>query len=126
MLIMLAVGIPLYICATASTPIAAALILKGVSPGAALVFLLAGPDDAATSRANIIVWAFCMAMVFIGTHVVLGNVIWAEAVPALALGVFYTLVSAVGTYAFRRSGEERYRRFVLWLLVVLAVTGIVT
>ena len=43
MLIMLAAGIPLYICATASTPIAAALILKGVSPGAALVFLLAGP-----------------------------------------------------------------------------------
>jgi len=43
MLLMLAVGIPLYICATASTPIAAALIMKGVSPGAALVFLLAGP-----------------------------------------------------------------------------------
>ncbi|MEW6264603.1 MAG: SO_0444 family Cu/Zn efflux transporter [Thermodesulfobacteriota bacterium] len=43
MLLMLAIGIPLYICATASTPIAAALILKGVSPGAALVFLLAGP-----------------------------------------------------------------------------------
>jgi uncharacterized membrane protein YraQ (UPF0718 family) len=43
MLIMLAIGIPLYICATASTPIAAALILKGVSPGAALVFLIAGP-----------------------------------------------------------------------------------
>ena len=43
MLLMLAVGIPLYMCATASTPIAAALILKGVSPGAALVFLLAGP-----------------------------------------------------------------------------------
>ncbi len=41
MLLMLLFGIPLYICATASTPIAAALILKGVSPGAALVFLLA-------------------------------------------------------------------------------------
>jgi hypothetical protein len=49
MLIMLAVGIPLYICATASTPIAAALILKGVSPGAALVFLLAGPATNITS-----------------------------------------------------------------------------
>jgi len=49
MLVMLAVGIPLYICATASTPIAAALILKGVSPGAALVFLLAGPATNATS-----------------------------------------------------------------------------
>jgi uncharacterized membrane protein YraQ (UPF0718 family) len=43
MLLMLAVGIPTYICATASTPVAAALIIKGVSPGAALVFLLAGP-----------------------------------------------------------------------------------
>lgn len=49
MLIMLAVGIPLYICASASTPIAAALILKGVSPGAALVFLLAGPATNVTS-----------------------------------------------------------------------------
>ncbi len=49
MLLMLAFGIPLYICATASTPIAAALILKGVSPGAALVFLLAGPATNVTS-----------------------------------------------------------------------------
>ncbi len=43
LLVMLVVGIPLYMCATASTPIAAALLLKGLSPGAALVFLLAGP-----------------------------------------------------------------------------------
>jgi len=49
MLVMLAAGIPIYICATASTPIAAALILKGVSPGAALVFLLAGPATNITS-----------------------------------------------------------------------------
>ena len=49
MLIMLAAGVPLYVCATASTPIAAALILKGVSPGAALVFLLAGPATNAAS-----------------------------------------------------------------------------
>jgi len=49
LLIMLVVGIPLYICASASTPIAAALALKGLSPGAALVFLLAGPaTNAAT------------------------------------------------------------------------------
>jgi uncharacterized membrane protein YraQ (UPF0718 family) len=49
MLTMLLVGIPMYICATASTPIAAALILKGVSPGAALVFLLVGPATNVTS-----------------------------------------------------------------------------
>ena len=49
MLIMLLVGIPMYICATASTPVAAAMILKGVSPGAALVFLLVGPATNVTS-----------------------------------------------------------------------------
>jgi uncharacterized membrane protein YraQ (UPF0718 family) len=49
MFIMLLVGIPMYICATASTPVAAALILKGVSPGAALVFLLVGPATNVTS-----------------------------------------------------------------------------
>ncbi|MBQ1784744.1 MAG: SO_0444 family Cu/Zn efflux transporter [Gammaproteobacteria bacterium] len=43
MLVMLVVGIPMYICATASTPLAASLLLAGVSPGAVLVFLLAGP-----------------------------------------------------------------------------------
>ncbi|WKE66233.1 SO_0444 family Cu/Zn efflux transporter [Gallaecimonas kandeliae] len=43
MLVMILIGIPMYICATASTPIAAGLLLGGVSPGAVLVFLLAGP-----------------------------------------------------------------------------------
>ena len=43
MIIMLLVGIPFYVCAASSTPIVAALLLKGLSPGAALVFLLAGP-----------------------------------------------------------------------------------
>lgn len=43
MLVMVLVSIPMYICATASTPIAAGLLLAGVSPGAVLVFMLAGP-----------------------------------------------------------------------------------
>jgi hypothetical protein len=50
MLIMLIAGIPMYVCATSSTPIAAALVLKGLNPGAALVFLLAGP---ATNMASL-------------------------------------------------------------------------
>lgn len=49
MLIVLAASIPLYVCATGSVPIAAVLIMKGLSPGAALVFLMAGPaTNAAT------------------------------------------------------------------------------
>lgn len=48
--VMLLVAVPLYICASASTPIAAALVAKGVSPGAALIFLMTGP---ATNTATI-------------------------------------------------------------------------
>ncbi len=43
MLLMLAASVPLYICATGSIPIAAVLLMKGLSPGAALVLLMAGP-----------------------------------------------------------------------------------
>ncbi len=43
MFIMLLASVPLYVCATGSIPIAAVLMLKGLSPGAALVLLMAGP-----------------------------------------------------------------------------------
>jgi uncharacterized membrane protein YraQ (UPF0718 family)/copper chaperone CopZ len=48
-LMMLVVAIPLYVCASGSIPLAAALMAKGISPGAALIFLIAGPaTNAAT------------------------------------------------------------------------------
>ncbi len=50
MLAILIASIPLYVCATGSVPIAAVLIMKGLSPGAAIVFLMAGP---ATNAATI-------------------------------------------------------------------------
>lgn len=51
MLVMLFVGAPLYICATAAVPLAAAFLAKGLSPGAVLVFLMAAP---ATNLATIV------------------------------------------------------------------------
>ncbi|WP_346389067.1 SO_0444 family Cu/Zn efflux transporter [Sulfurimonas sp. NWX367] len=42
-IIVIAIAVPMYVCATASLPIAAGLMLAGVSPGAAFVFLSAGP-----------------------------------------------------------------------------------
>lgn len=43
MLAVMLFAVPMYVCATGSIPIAAALMLKGLTPGAALVFLMAGP-----------------------------------------------------------------------------------
>lgn len=54
MLVMMAVGIPIYVCASASVPVAAALLGAGISPGAALVFLMTGP---ATNAAGLVtIW----------------------------------------------------------------------
>jgi len=53
MLVMMGVGIPMYVCATASVPVAAALMAKGVSAGAAIVFLMTGPATNAATIATI-------------------------------------------------------------------------
>jgi HflK protein len=62
MLAMLLISIPVYTCASSSTPLAAALVMKGLSPGAALVFLLAGP---ATNLGSVVV-----LLKFLGARVV--------------------------------------------------------
>lgn len=71
MLIILIASTPLYVCATGSVPIAAALLAKGLSPGAALVFLMAGP---ATNAATItVLWKTLgkrTTIVYVGTIVV--------------------------------------------------------
>ena len=55
MVVMMALGIPVYVCATASVPVAVALLAKGVSPGAVMVFLMTGPATNAAALATI--WA---------------------------------------------------------------------
>ncbi len=54
MLLMVVIGLPMYICSTSSIPIALSLVLKGLSPGAAFVFLFTGP---VTNIASLIVLA---------------------------------------------------------------------
>lgn len=70
MIIVLAVAIPMYVCATGSIPIAVSLMAKGLTPGAALVLLMAGP---AVNSASILVigkvfgkrtlWLYILAIV---------------------------------------------------------------
>lgn len=68
LLLMLVAGIPLYICASASTPVAAALVLKGLSPGAALVLLLVGPaTNAATLTVVLRFWGRRVAAVYLAS-----------------------------------------------------------
>jgi len=52
-LIMMVAGVPVYVCATASVPIAAGFMHAGASPGAALAFLIAGPATNAVAFATV-------------------------------------------------------------------------
>ena len=84
MLVMLAIGIPIYTCASSSTPIAAALVLKGLNPGAALVFLLAGP---ATNLGSLTV-----LLKFLGARVVaiyLASIVVVTLLAGYALNLVY-------------------------------------
>jgi hypothetical protein len=100
MLLMLAVGIPLYICASASTPIAAALILKGVSPGVALVLLLAGP---ATNMASLTVLAGVLGKR--ATAVYLGAIAVCSVLLGLGLDALYAALGISARAVAGQAGE---------------------
>ncbi len=82
-LAMLLIGIPLYVCASASTPIAAGLIAGGISPGAALVFLLAGP---ATNAASLLVLVKQFGRLIFGIYLTM------IALVAVGMGLFLDLL----------------------------------
>jgi len=91
-LVVMLVGVPLYVCASASIPVAAALMGKGLSAGGALVFLMAGPATNAATLMTIrqilgrrSVWIFLAA---VGT---------AALVMGTALDLLYTAAAAAPT-----------------------------
>ena len=74
-----ALALPLYVCSSASVPIAAALLLKGFSPGAVLVFLIAGPGISSVSvtsmKAMLGSKATLISVIVIGTCAIIGGII---------------------------------------------------
>ncbi len=99
MLLMLAFGIPLYICATASTPIAAAFIMKGVSPGTALVFLLVGPATNITSLSVLVGLLGKRATILYLSTIALISVLCGLAVDAVYISLGISAVAVVGKAA---------------------------
>jgi uncharacterized protein len=87
-LIAIAIAIPMYVCATASLPIAAALIISGVSPGAAFVFLTAGP---ATNMVTISVVKKMLGT--LSLYIYLGTIIIGSIVFGLGLDYLFNINS---------------------------------
>ena len=91
MLVILIIAVPMYICSTGSIPIAAALMIKGLSPGAALVMLMAGP---AVNLASILVVRKSMGRKFTWIYVsviVVGAVLFGLLVNAFPYNFLHTM-----------------------------------
>jgi uncharacterized membrane protein YraQ (UPF0718 family) len=118
MLLMLAFGIPLYICATASTPIAAAFILKGVSPGTALVFLLVGPATNVTSLSVLVGLLGKRAAGLYLASIAVVSVLCGLIVDTVYLGLGISAVAVVG----KGSEVVPYPLMVIAALVLLGLS----
>ncbi len=96
LLIVLVISIPLYICASATTPLAAALLMKGASPGAALVLLLAGPASNTAGiimlakflgKRSVIIYVLSIAICSLAAGMILNGIFaWLDIDPKIAIG----------------------------------------
>ena len=116
--VMVLVGTPIYICASASTPIAAALVANGLSPGAALVFLMTGPATN-TSTMTIILNQFGgrFASIYIGS-VMAVTVVFGVMVDLLILATGYSITVNLGP------SEAPAIQFLQWI-VALALAALI-
>ena len=110
----LLLSIPLYTCATGSIPIAAALVAKGVSPGAALVFLILGP---ATNMATIAFVGGTMGKKILAVFLVTVTAIALAA--GVAIDIFAPKIS-MGAM-MHQHGSEQFGWFTVLAAIVLAV-----
>jgi uncharacterized membrane protein YraQ (UPF0718 family) len=130
-LLLMAAGVPLYVCATASVPIAAGFIYMGASPGAALAFLIAGPaTNAATfttlwkvlGKRTALLYLLTVALSAVGFGLLLNLIVpWAETAIPFAAGQAHhheqlslwshaaaiVLLAVVGISIYGRKSENR-------------------
>jgi copper chaperone CopZ len=115
MLIILGASIPIYVCATSSVPIAAVLMMKGLSPGAALVFLMAGP---ATNAATISVIGNSMGRKTLLTY--LGTLITGALLSGLFIDYFLPREWFLGVIAHMHEGHE-HSMMPFWLQLISGI-----
>ena len=121
MVVMMFLGIPVYVCATASVPVAAALMLQGLTPGAAIVFLMTGPATNAASFVTIwktlgtktaLAYLFSVAFCALASGIILD---------AIAAGIDFEVVSKSGWMI-----PEFAKNISAVVLISMLIAGIIT
>ncbi|MBC8481635.1 MAG: SO_0444 family Cu/Zn efflux transporter [Planctomycetes bacterium] len=121
MVVMMFLGIPVYVCATASVPVAAALMLKGLTPGAAIVFLMTGPATNAASFVTILkTLGFKTAITYI-LSVAVCALISGLILDAIAAGIDFEVISKPAWMM-----PQLVKNICAVVLILLLVSGIMT
>ena len=103
MLLVLCIAIPMYICATGSIPIAVALMMKGLTSGAALVLLMAGP---ACNMASILVINKTLgrkSLVLYLVSIITMAILWGHVVDYLLPAEWFQMALSVGRCCIEES-----------------------
>ena len=124
MLIVLAVAIPMYVCATGSIPIAVSLMAKGLTPGAGLVLLMAGP---AVNSASMLVigkvfgkrtlWLYLLS-------IIIGAMLFGLGIDYLLPAEWFTVQSGITEAACHDGGISIFSYICTALLLVLMVRAL--
>lgn len=126
MFLVLLASVPLYVCATGSVPIAAVLLMKGISPGAALVFLMAGP---ATNVATITVIGKSMGrktLIAYMLSIISGALIFGFLINTLLPSSWFAVDTTTGMH----TGHQEHELLPYWfklsstiMLILLIING---
>ena len=124
MLIVLAIAIPMYVCATGSIPIAVSLMAKGLTPGAGLVLLMAGP---AVNSASMLVigkvfgkrtlWLYLLS-------IIIGAMLFGLGIDYLLPGEWFAVKSGITEAACHDGGIGIFSYICTALLLVLMVNAL--
>lgn len=117
MLLMVAVAVPMYVCATGSIPIALSLMLKGLSPGVAFVLLMAGP---AANFASIMVLRKCLGNTATTVYVL------SVVVTALAFGLLIDYLLPASWFTPSLSATTTANCHVHWALFPALCSALLT
>ena len=132
MLVAMAVGIPLYVCATASTPIALSLIQAGLSPGAALVFLITGPaTNGATlttlwrvlGRRSVVIFLLTVAMGALATGVAVDAIVASDLIDPSAMVPAAASSAGAHDHHGEEAGSGLFGRGCAIMLILLLVNA---
>ena len=125
MLLVLAIAIPMYVCATGSIPIAVALIMKGLTPGAGLVLLMAGP---ACNMASMLVVKKVMGtktLVIYLASIIIGSIAFGAAIDFLQFNGIIDFTANLVNSAHSEEGSSWIAWISTGILIALLINALV-